>query len=181
MSMKRNTGTRGSSLGAGEGPGKLERQQLFDDLKKRSETGAVFTPVDVALSVGASEPQVARALIGLGAEGVLERVDVGRYKATPMVDIDLGDFIKVFARASKMDSTRMRDISEIERLKKNNDVMRGRLLRAQAERDHYLAALQKNGIDPGPVPVSEALLLAETRADAADKPGGSAAAASGEA
>ncbi len=157
MSMKRNVGSRGASLGGGEGPGKVERQQLFDDLKKRSESGAVFTPVDVALAVGAAEPQVARALIGLGAEGVLERVDVGKYKATPMSDVDIGEFIKVFARASKMDSTRMRDISEIERLKKNNDVMRGRLLRAQAERDHYLAALQKNNIDPGPLPETPAL------------------------
>ena len=157
MSMKRNVGSRGSSLGGGEGPGKVERQQLFDDLKKRSESGAVFTPVDVALAVGAAEPQVARALIGLGAEGVLERVDVGRYKAAPMSDVDFAEFIKVFARASKMDSTRMRDMSEIERLKKNNDVMRGRLLRAQAERDHYLAALQKHNIDPGPLPEATAL------------------------
>ena len=170
MSMKRSVGSRGSTLGAGEGPGKVERQQLFDDLKKRSETGAVFTPVDVALSVGAAEPQVARALIGLGAEGVLERVDVGRYKATPMADVDFGEFIKVFARASKMDSTRMRDISEIERLKKNNDVMRGRLLRAQAERDHYLGVLQKHNIDPGPPPVSDALVLADNKAEGAAQP-----------
>jgi len=56
------------------------------------------------------------------------------------------------ARASKTDSTRQRDLSEIARLKQNNDVMRAKLLGALAERDHYLAALKQHGIDPGPVP-----------------------------
>jgi hypothetical protein len=51
-----------------------------------------------------------------------------------------------------VDSTRQRDLSEIGRLKQNNDVMRQRLLAAIAERDHYLAALKKAGIDAGPVP-----------------------------
>ena len=62
------------------------------------------------------------------------------------------EFLKAFARASKTDSTRQRDLSEIARLKQNNDVMRGKLLQAIAERDHYLAALKSRGIDAGPPP-----------------------------
>jgi len=55
-----------------------------------------------------------------------------------------------------MDSTRQRDLSEIARLKQNNDVMRAKLLAAIAERDHYLAALKQHGIDAGPAPVPAA-------------------------
>lgn len=152
MSIKRGSGTTGSSLGSGEVGSKVDRQRLYDDLKKRSETGAVFTPVDVALAIGAAEPQVVRSLLGLAAEGALEKIELGHYKATPVSDMDMADFIKLFSRASKMDATRMRDIAEIDRLKKNNDVMRVRLVRAQVERDHYLAACKSHNIDPGPLP-----------------------------
>ena len=152
MSMKRGSGSKGGSLGSGEVGSKVDRQRLFDDLKKRAETGAVFTPVDVALSIGAAEPQVVRSLLGLAAEGAIEKVELGHYKATPVIDLDMADFIKAFSRASKMDATRMRDIAEIDRLKKNNDVMRARLVRAQLERDHYLAALKAHSLDPGPLP-----------------------------
>ena len=55
---------------------------------------------------------------------------------------------------SRVDSSRQRDLSEIGRLKQNNDTMRQRLLATVAERDHYLAALKRHGIDPGPVPTS---------------------------
>lgn len=152
MSIKRGTGTKGTSLGSGEVGSKVDRQRLFDDLKKRADTGLVFTPVDVALAIGAAEPQVVRSLLGLAAEGALEKTELGHYKATPVSDLDMADFIKLFSRASKMDSTRMRDIAEIDRLKKNNDVMRVRLIRAQVERDHYLAACKANNVDPGPLP-----------------------------
>jgi hypothetical protein len=71
------------------------------------------------------------------------------------------EFLKVFNRASKTDSTRQRDLSEIARLKQNNDIMRGKLLAAIAERDHYLAALKRHNIDPGPAPVAAAPAAAE--------------------
>ena len=112
----------------------------------------MFTPVDVALAIGASEPQVSKAFLGLAAEGYLERAEAGRYKASSMAEMTPAEFVKAFARASKVDSTRQRDLSEITRLKQNNDVMRQRLLAAIAERDHYLGALRARGIDPGPVP-----------------------------
>jgi hypothetical protein len=83
----------------------------------------------------------------------LEKVNTGQYRATPFAEIPQAEFIKALARASKTDSTRQRDLSEIGRLKQNNDVMRAKLLTAIAERDHYLAALKQHGIDPGPVPV----------------------------
>ena len=112
-----------------------------------------FTPVDVALSIGAGEPQVSRALLGLAAEGCLEKMEVGKYRvAQSFAELSMPEFLKAFTRASKTDSTRQRDLSEISRLKQNNDVMRGKLLQAIAERDHYLAALKSRGIDAGPPP-----------------------------
>jgi hypothetical protein len=73
-----------------------------------------------------------------------------------MSDMGQAEFLKAFARASKVDSTRQRDLSEIGRLKQNNDTMRQRLLAAIAERDHYLAVLKTHGIDPGPPPAPPA-------------------------
>jgi len=70
-----------------------------------------------------------------------------------MAELGQAEFLKAFARASRVDSTRQRDLAEIARLKQNNDTMRQRLLTAIAERDHYQAALKKAGIDPGPAPV----------------------------
>ena len=113
-------------------------------------------PVDIALAIGAGEPQVSKALLGLAAEGYLEKVETGKYRATGMADLGQAEFLKAFARASRVDSTRQRDLSDITRLKQNNDIMRQRLLTAIAERDHYLAALKKHGIDPGPAPVPAA-------------------------
>ncbi|HEY4395469.1 MAG TPA: hypothetical protein VGP64_15465, partial [Polyangia bacterium] len=106
--------------------------------------------------IGAGEPQVSKALLGLAAEGYLEKVDVGKYKAAGMADLGQAEFLKAFARASRVDSTRQRDLSEITRLKQNNDIMRQRLMTAIAERDHYLAALKKHGIDPGTPPAPPA-------------------------
>jgi hypothetical protein len=158
MSLKRSHAGGRSSFGGsgGDAGAKVDRQELFDELKRMATAGESFTPVDVALAIGAGEPQVSKCLLGLAAEGYLEKVEVGRYRAAPMVDMSQAEFLKAFARASKVDSTRQRDLSEIGRLKQNNDTMRQRLLAAIAERDHYLAALKKHGIDPGPVPAPPA-------------------------
>jgi hypothetical protein len=155
MSLKRSH-SGGKSFGGagGDAGGKIDRQDLFDELKRLSGTSDPFTPVDVALAIGAAEAHVSKALLGLAAEGYLERADAGRYRAVGMADMSQAEFVKAYARASKVDSTRQRDLSEIGRLKQNNDVMRQRLLQAIAERDHYLAALKARGIDAGPPPVA---------------------------
>ena len=154
MSLKRShaAGARTSFTSGSESSSKLGRQELYDELKKLAQSGQVFAPVDIALSIGAGEALVSRSLLGLAAEGYLEKVETGKYRATPFTEIPQAEFLKALARASKIDSTRQRDLSEIARLKQNNDVMRAKLLAAIAERDHYLAALKQHGIDPGPVP-----------------------------
>jgi hypothetical protein len=154
MSLKRSHGTTRASFGGSDAGAKVGRQELYDELRKMQSNNQSFTPVDVALSIGAGEPQVSRALLGLAAEGCLEKIEVGKYRVTPsFAELSMPEFLKTFTRASKTDSTRQRDLSEIARLKQNNDVMRGTLLQAIAERDHYLAALKQRGIDPGPPPV----------------------------
>jgi hypothetical protein len=152
MSLKRSHASGRSFGGGGDAGAKVDRQDLYDELKRLGGSGDSFSPVDVALAIGAAEPQVSKALLGLAAEGYLEKAEVGKYRATAINDLSQAEFLKAFARASKVDSTRQRDLSEIGRLKQNNDVMRQRLLTAIAERDHYLAALKKAGIDPGPAP-----------------------------
>jgi hypothetical protein len=158
MSLKRSHSGGKSSFGGsgGDAGAKVDRQDLFDELKRLASSNDSFTPVDVALAIGAGEPQVSKCLLGLAAEGYLEKVEVGRYRATLMSDMGQAEFLKAFARASKVDSTRQRDLSEIGRLKQNNDTMRQRLLAAIAERDHYLAVLKTHGIDPGPPPAPPA-------------------------
>src|SRR5579863_1059939 len=155
MSLKRSHTSSRSSFG-GDAGAKVDRQELFDELKRMAGTNEAFSPVDVSLAIGAGEPQVSKALLGLAAEGYLEKVDTGKYRAAGMSELGQAEFLKAFARASRVDSTRQRDLSEITRLKQNNDIMRQRLLTAIAERDHYLAALKKHGIDPGPAPVPAA-------------------------
>ena len=151
MSLKRSHSSS-KSFGGSDAGAKVDRQELYDELKRLATAGEAFTPVDVALAIGAGEPQVSKALLGLAAEGYIEKAEVGKYRASGMVDLSQAEFLKAFARASKVDGTRQRDLSEITRLKQNNDIMRQRLLAAIAERDHYLAALKKAGIDPGPAP-----------------------------
>lgn len=165
MSLKRSHAAGKAFGGGGDAGGKIDRQELFDELKRLAGVGEPFTAVTVALAVGAGEPHVAKALLGLAAEGYLERADGGRYRATAMMEMNQAEFVKAYARASKVDSTRQRDLSEIGRLKQNNDVMRQRLLTAIAERDHYLAALRSRGIDPGPPPAPPA---GSGRGDVAD-------------
>jgi hypothetical protein len=166
MSLKRSHSGGRTFGGGGDAGGKVDRQELFDELKRLAGSTDVFTPVDVALAIGAGEPQVSKALLGLAAEGYLDKVEVGRYRAVPMVDMTQAEFIKAYARASKVDSTRQRDLSEIGRLKQNNDTMRQRLLQAIAERDHYLGLLRKHGIDPGTPPA----LAAESSESAPSAP-----------
>lgn len=157
MSLKRsNSGGRGLGGAGGDAGGKVDRQELFDELKRLAASGGAFSPVDIALAIGAGEPLVSKALQGLAAEGYLERVQGagGQYRAVPMAEMTQAEFVKAFARASKVDSTRQRDLSEIGRLKQNNDVMRQRLLAAIAERDYYLGVLKARGIDPGTPPAT---------------------------
>jgi len=172
MSLKRShaAGVRTSFTGGSDSGGKLGRQELYDELKKLAQSGQVFAPVDIALAIGAGEALVSRSLLGLAAEGYLEKVDTGKYKATPFAEIPQAEFLKALARASKIDSTRQRDLSEIARLKQNNDVMRAKLLAAIAERDHYLAALRQHGIDAGPAPVPAAVTTAAAPAAAQNPP-----------
>jgi hypothetical protein len=174
MSLKRSHAGGRSFGGAGDAGAKVDRQDLYDELKRLGGTGDTFSPVDVALAIGAAEPQVSKALLGLAAEGYLEKAEVGKYRATAINDLTPAEFLKAFARASKVDSTRQRDLSEIGRLKQNNDVMRQRLLAAIAERDHYLAALKKAGIDPGPAPVPVAPAAAAPADASSSSPGGAA-------
>src|SRR5262245_41209794 len=152
MSLKRSHTSTKSAFGGGDAGAKVDRQELYDELRRMAGNNETFTPVDVALAIGAGEPQVSKALLGLAAEGYLEKVEVGKYKAAGMAELSQAELVKAYARAARVDSTRQRDLSEIARLKQNNDTMRQRLLTAIAERDHYLAALKKHGIDPGPPP-----------------------------
>lgn len=152
MSVKRSSSSSRSGAGSDAGA-KVGRQELYDRLKKLGETGQSFTPVDVSLSIGAGEPQVSKALLGLAAEGLVEKLEAGKYRvAQAFLDLTMAEYLKAFARASKTDSTRQRDLSDIARLKQNNDIMRGKLLQAIAERDHYLGILRSRGIDPGTPP-----------------------------
>jgi hypothetical protein len=153
MSLKRSHSSTHSASGAGGDSGvKIGRQEFFDELKRHAQSGQVFTPVDISMAIGAGEAAVSRALLGLAAEGYLEKVETGKYRSTLFLEVPQAEFLKALARASKTDSTRQRDLSEITRLKQNNDVMRAKLLGAIAERDHYLAVLKQHGIDPGPAP-----------------------------
>jgi hypothetical protein len=169
MSLKRSH-TTGKSFGGagGDGGSKIDRQDLYDELKRLSATGDGFTPVDVALTIGSSEALVSKAFLGLAIEGMLERLEGGKYRSTPMVEVGQAEFVKALARASHVDSTRQRDLSEIGRLKQNNDTMRQRLLAAIAERDHYLSVLRSHGIDPGPPPAAAPPSPAAVPASAAD-------------
>ncbi len=168
MSIKRShASTRSSSSSGSDSGAKLGRQEFFDELKKHAQTGRMFTPVDISMAIGASEAAVSRALLGLAAEGYLEKVEVGKYRSTSFLEVPQAEFIKALGRASKTDSTRQRDLSEIARLKQNNDVMRAKLLGALAERDHYLAVLKQHGIDPGPLPAPASGTPALAQASAA--------------
>src|SRR3954463_786697 len=159
MSLKRSHSSSKSAFGGGDAGAKVDRQELYDELQRMAANNETFSPVDIALSIGAGEPQVSKALLGLAAEGYLEKAETGKYKAGGMAELGQAEFLKAFARASKVDSTRQRDLSEIGRLKQNNDTMRQRLLAAIAERVLYLSLRKSGGIAPGPVPAPPSVPL----------------------
>jgi hypothetical protein len=147
VSLKRSsTGSGGPRVARDESSAKIDRQEFWDDLQKRVDSNEPFSAVDVAQAIGAPEAAVAKHLLTLAFERLLERVDTGRYRAGPLKETSHADFLK--ALSAKIDPKRQQDQIEIERLKKNNDEMRRRLLEAVGERDRYLALLKKHGIDP---------------------------------
>jgi hypothetical protein len=156
MSIKRSQATTRSSAAGGTSASKIDRQSLFDELRRLAATGDGFSSVDVALTIGTDESVVAKALLGLASAGLLERAEAGRYRATPMGQASQAEFVKALAQTSHADPSRQRDLTEIGRLKQNNDIMRQRLLAAVADRDHYLAVLRAHGIEPGPPPAPSA-------------------------
>lgn len=146
MSMKRTSAGAGGRRAVDESSAKIEKQDLWDDLQKRAASNEPFAPVEVAQAIGAPEAAVAKALLTLAYERLLDRADANRYQAGKLASVSQADFVK--ALAAKVDPKRQQDWLEIERLKKNNEEMRRRLLDAVAERDKYKALLEKHGIDP---------------------------------
>ena len=152
MSMKRSTGTRGMTRDTGDT--KIDRSEMYLALQKRSESNEPFAPADISQVIGASEAAVSRALLVLAAEGVVEKIDGGRFTSGLMKEraITEADLTKCLSTTAARDPKRASDLVELQRLKKNNDEMRKRLLDAVAERDRYLALLKKHNIDPGEAP-----------------------------
>jgi hypothetical protein len=144
--MKRTSAGAGGRRAVDESSAKIEKQDLWDDLQKRAASNEPFAPVEVAQAIGAPEAAVAKALLTLAYERLLDRADANRYQAGKLASVSQADFVK--ALAAKVDPKRQQDWLEIERLKKNNEEMRRRLLDAVAERDKYKALLEKHGIDP---------------------------------
>jgi hypothetical protein len=182
--MKRaGGGTTGGRRGPEDTGGKVEKQDLWDELRRLLETTEVFSPVDISVKIGASESAVSKALLVLVFERLLDKVDANHYKfSASFREVGQAEFVR--ALNAKVDGKRQQDMLEIERLKKNNDEMRRRLQGAAAERDRYLALLKQHGIDPGPPPAetpaaapAPAVPAQAAPADAA--PGGAAPAESG--
>ncbi len=144
--MKRSGAGGGSRRDVDESTAKIEKQALWDELSRRAPGNEPFAPVDVAQAMGAPEAAVAKALLVLAYERLLEKPDANRYKAGPLEHASQADFVK--ALAARIDPKRQQDWVEIERLKKNNEEMRRRLLEAVAERDRLKALLAKHGVDP---------------------------------
>ncbi|MBI4508945.1 MAG: hypothetical protein HY698_04885 [Deltaproteobacteria bacterium] len=151
MSLKRsNTSIGGMPRQPDASSAKIDRQDLWDELQERASSNEPFTPQDIALAMGSPEPAVAKALLTLAYERLLEKVEAGRYRAGSLASASQADFNK--ALAARIDPKRQQAETEIERLKKNNDEMRRRLLEAVADRDRFMALLKKHGIDPAEVP-----------------------------
>jgi DNA-binding transcriptional ArsR family regulator len=132
---------------ADESAAKIDRQELWDELRKRADDPEPFTASDIAQAIGAPEAAVSKHLLTLAYERLLEKGDAGKYRAGPIKDTTQAIFVK--SLTAKIDPKRNQDQLEIDRLKKNNDEMRRRLLEAVSERDRLLAILKKHGIDPG--------------------------------
>jgi len=151
VSLKRSSVDRGGPRQKPDDSAvKVDRQELWDELKKLAESNEPFSPVDLSRALGVPEAAVAKQLATLAYERLLEKAEGGSYRARPMKDTSQADFVR--ALAAKIDPKRQQDQLEIERLKRNNDEMRRRLLDASAERDRYLALLKKHGIDPAETP-----------------------------
>jgi hypothetical protein len=146
VSMKRTSAAGGVRRASDESTAKIEKQDLWDELQKRVASNEPFAPVDIAQAISAPEAAVAKALLTLSFERLLDKADANRYKAAPLANVSQADFVK--ALSARIDPKRQQDLLEIERLKKNNEEMRRRLLDAVAERDRYRALLEKAGIDP---------------------------------
>lgn len=148
MSLKRSSiGGGGARRSASDDSNaKIDRQDFWDELQKRVQTNEPFAPADVATAIGAPEAAISKHLLTLAFERLVEKVEGGRYRAGPLAGFSQADFNK--ALNARIDPKRQQDQLEIERLKRNNDEMRRRLLDAIAERDRYKALLEKHGIDP---------------------------------
>jgi len=144
--MKRTSAAGGARRASDESTAKVEKQDLWDELQRRAATNEPFAPVDIAQAISAPEAAVAKALLTLSYERLLEKAEANRYKAGPLANLNQAEFVK--ALAVRIDPKRQQDWLEIERLKKNNEEMRRRLLEAVAERDRYKALLEKAGINP---------------------------------
>ena len=151
MSLKRSSVDRGGPRAkSDDSSAKVDRQDLWDELVKRADENEPFTPGDISHAIGAPEAAVAKQLLNLAYERQIDKAEGGRYRSGPIKDTNQAAFIK--ALSAKADPKRSQDQIEIDRLKKNNDEMRRRLLEAVAERDRLLALLKKHGIDPAETP-----------------------------
>ena len=166
MSMKRATGG-GARKAVDESATKIDRQHLWDELQKRAEANEPFAPVELAQAMGMPEAAISRVLLTLAFERVIDKVDANKYRPGPVANISQADFNK--AMAAKIDPRRQQDQLEIERLKKNNEEMRRRLLDASAERDKFLQLISAiSGLKLGIVDELAAALTDEERTQLAD-------------
>ncbi len=145
MSIKRASAVGGAGRPKDEGGAKIDRQDLWDELSKRADEEP-FTAAEVAQSMALPEAAVAKSLLNLAYERLLEKIEGSKYRATMLKSITQAEFNR--ALGAKVDPKRQQGNVEIDRLKKNNDEMRRRLLEAVADRDRYLALLKKHSIDP---------------------------------
>ncbi|MFH0899554.1 MAG: hypothetical protein V2A73_02870 [Pseudomonadota bacterium] len=154
MSLKRSHAEKlgGSRRSSGDdlSGAKVDRQELWDELQKRCAAGDTFVPQDIARAIGGAEPAIAKCLLNLASERLLDKAEGGGYRATSLGAASQAEFVR--ALAARSDPKRQQDQVEIDRLKKNNDEMRRRLLEAVADRDRCLALLKKHGIDPTETP-----------------------------
>jgi DNA-binding IscR family transcriptional regulator len=157
MSIKRSSSGRQPVRGLGADTGrsstKFDKQELFDELRRRAEPAEPFSPADLATTLGVTETVASRLLLLLSADGFIERLEGGVYSAEPMKDMTVAQLAKELSSAAK-NPQREKDLQDIARLKSNNDIMRQRLIQAQEERDRYLALLRQHGIDPGEPPAA---------------------------
>jgi hypothetical protein len=157
MSIKRSSSGRQPTRGlgdSGKSSTKVDRQELYDELRRRADSDEPFTAADFANALGVTEIVANKYLLLLSADGFLERIEGGKYQAGAMREVGQAQFVKELQAASK-NPQREKDLADIARLRSNNDIMRERLLTANAERDavklerdRYLELLRRHNIDP---------------------------------